>query len=120
MALTGKMDLKLLHQRIYRKIKLYDADTKSYITFILEHVLYDKIQKVYIKSPDKNPIYRNGKKQAFVNTRNSIINTTYADYLIESVKNGFNDDIFADALKCVFSEADIRELKIKYLTKHVL
>ena len=115
MALTNKMDLDLLHKRVYKKIKLYDVDTKNYIFFILEHVLYDKIKKVYIKFPEKKTIYRKGKKQVG-HIRNTIMNTTYAEALLQSVNDGFNEYEFNGAIKYVFCDAEIRELKIKYIT----
>lgn len=115
MSMTDKKDLDLLHQRVYKKSKLFDTDTKNYIRFILQHVLYNKIKKVYIRTPENKIIYVKGKKKVVI-VKNTIMNTTYAESLLQSVNVvGFDEHKFNEAIKYVFCDAEIRELKIKYL-----
>lgn len=116
MAITNNKDLDLLHQRVYKKIKLFDINTKNYIRFMLNHILYDNIKKVYIRKANNKIIYYKGRKQEQIAVRNTIMNTSYAEFLLQSVEDSFNEDAFTCAIKCVFCDAEIRELKIKYIT----
>ena len=92
MAKTNKMILGSLHERVYKKIKLYDDDTRNFIHFMLKHVKYSKLNKAY---------------------------TVYEWYILDSVDKGFNEERFTRAIECAFSDANIRSLKIEYAMKFI-